>query len=683
MTSDADNTLSKAAEAVTLHKAYEPALAGGHYRLALQQSVQFIHKGSPEAYHYYHDQPFIVQGPRFFLAEEDVHASFPPNGAVGEFESILPYVVFRKRSLPWDRSIWFENVPRPCPWLALLILSRQEYEEAGGDQSLSEIKLQELIQADQNGAHAASPELAITSDENADDDALIRVFEMPADMFMAVAPRPTEIPLLAHVRMVGHDRKADLGMHAEGAFSIITSNRTPSPGSNIGLLVSLEGWESLLQRKRTIEVGRIQIVVLHLWHFENDRRRDFSFSRLAADLNVGTFGAGMPGTETPTEGGETGPPLDEWSKAMIRAGFVPMDYARQDSSPTVAWYRGPLTPGGTSVLPHDCFNSSDAALMIESETGMAILSYAAAWEMGRLLALSAPSYVDAVRRFIQEGAGRADGVDPAATAQRLERFWQTYRDALRAAGEQPEQKAAYDPLLLAKIEDGSGFWRIDAVIGITRWLAELLLLDRVPFHYLVIIENLLPKESIRFFEIDNNWLVALGSGALSLSGAGADPSADSLQTNLSRVVERYLDWRDARTSTSIPKSTFLEEIKTGFVLRSALVSGWPGLEIEITTTDNKVKKPLKIERIGEGVLFCIVLGDIQSVSLLQPPEGIVQWAPEQMKYRTDQVRHGVLDIEAYAGQHGDQGRFDSSSLASKMMASGASQTIRWTRDDGL
>src|SRR5579872_1512637 len=51
------------------------------------------------------------------------------------------------------------------------------------------------------------------------------------------------------------------------------------------------------------------------------------------------------------------------------------------------------------------------------------------------------------------------------------------------------------------------------------WLAQLKLLCGVPLHYLVPDEALLPKESIRFFHVDLNWIDCLVEGAYDLGRA--------------------------------------------------------------------------------------------------------------------------------------------------------------------
>jgi len=60
---------------------------------------------------------------------------------------------------------------------------------------------------------------------------------------------------------------------------------------------------------------------------------------------------------------------------------------------TVSWYRGPFVP--YQVAPQNFtlpFASSDSALNYDPTTGMLDVSYAAAWELGRLISLQDKSF---------------------------------------------------------------------------------------------------------------------------------------------------------------------------------------------------------------------------------------------------------------------------------------------------
>src|SRR5262245_15142426 len=71
--------------------------------------------------------------------------------------------------------------------------------------------------------------------------------------------------------------------------------------------------------------------------------------------------------------------------------------------------------------------------------------------------------------------------------------------------------------------------------AIRRALAELRLLQSVPFSYLVPDASLLPAESVRFFYLDRNWTDALVEGVL---GIGTFTSADRTQLDALRQIIR-------------------------------------------------------------------------------------------------------------------------------------------------
>src|SRR5580765_1038801 len=51
---------------------------------------------------------------------------------------------------------------------------------------------------------------------------------------------------------------------------------------------------------------------------------------------------------------------------------------------------------------------------------------------------------------------------------------------------------------------------------IGKWIGRLCELDGVPFNHLVCDERMLPRESLRFFYVDQNWLDSLVDGAFSV-----------------------------------------------------------------------------------------------------------------------------------------------------------------------
>ena len=65
--------------------------------------------------------------------------------------------------------------------------------------------------------------------------------------------------------------------------------------------------------------------------------------------------------------------------------------------------------------------------------------------------------------------------------------------------------------------------------------------------------------------------------------------------------------------------------KSGFLLRSRIVTGWPGVEVTAATSatqDPNLPQILRFDQIADGVLFCLARGLIKEVTFREPREGI-------------------------------------------------------------
>ena len=132
---------------------------------------------------------------------------------------------------------------------------------------------------------------------------------------------------------------------------------------------------------------------------------------------------------------------------------------------------------------------------------------------------------------------------------------------------------------------------------VTSWLARLVLLYGVPFNYLIPEEQMLPGESLRFFFLDPIWMQCLVQGACSVGSNGYgdriidtamnewvqpnQPNDEKTQASLANkkaagVRDRL---REQYEAVPLPKGAWLNWPLTGFLLRSAVVEGWRGLEV--------------------------------------------------------------------------------------------------------
>ena len=168
------------------------------------------------------------------------------------------------------------------------------------------------------------------------------------------------------------------------------------------------------------------------------------------------------------------------------------------------------------------------------------------------------------------------------------------------------------------------------------FLARLRLLHGVPFSYLVPDENLLPVESIRFFYVDRAWTDALVQGALSVGTISTSDRAE-----LEKVyphIRREVDTTERKIRT--PEEEVLLEGEggaiTGFLLRSRVVSGWPGLHVRAYSEDvlpdselstvaeshRKRMKVLRMERLAPAVLLVLFDGVPEVIHVEEPRQGL-------------------------------------------------------------
>src|ERR1051325_3209881 len=87
--------------------------------------------------------------------------------------------------------------------------------------------------------------------------------------------------------------------------------------------------------------------------------------------------------------------------------------------------------------------------------------------------------------------------------------------------------------------------------------------------------------------------------------------------------------------------------KSGFLLRSSIVSGWPGVEVTAATNaepDPKLPKILRLDQISDGGLFCLARGSLDTVTFREPREGITFGVSSDGKVKATKSGK-VLDVK--------------------------------------
>jgi hypothetical protein len=486
-----------------LYASANPPLKAGDYTLQGTQEVA----GGPTAPYAGHVR---VTSPRFRMPPDQILSTFPPANAEGSFDSRLPQVVLRRRTLPWERMA--DPAHPTTPWLALVVIAEGEG-TLSGDTPVHDCITSGVQLAGVNDT-ASGVYLSVTQ-----------------TVVNAVFPALDDLPLLAHVREVDlNDTELALG-DDDGFLAVVLANRLPQfdrktcgPIRYMACLINLEGQLSALpqpappiltfnaatfvqdvrlqaanlslspdhfvmgkgtagsaagvgaatfvapasggpqQRPGVLaaswstrqtqvenvavsasapEAGRLvrdamaegfrlplemifvepvyRFPVLAHWTFTSTGAA--SFRTLMQGLDVGLLGTlpadpqppPKPACAPPDQGVAPPPPAQPRpAPELTETGHVGLPHLTRRGDPLRAWYRGPFTLHITTRTQPDedgkleLAHTSDQLRRVVPD-GREDLSLAAAFEIGRLLALSQPSVVAALMRWRQEefGAERA------------------------------------------------------------------------------------------------------------------------------------------------------------------------------------------------------------------------------------------------------------------------------------
>ncbi|NQY01399.1 MAG: hypothetical protein HRT70_09815 [Flavobacteriaceae bacterium] len=203
------------------------------------------------------------------------------------------------------------------------------------------------------------------------------------------------------------------------------------------------------------------------------------------------FGSKFVNLEAPTE-----TILEELKDRLVNKllsrGYTALPHQLRQCDRTYSWYKGPLSPVQQDTK-FDSFDTlpdfSDALTQYYPSKGMFNVSYAAAFQLGRLLALQDVSFVRQIRQWKH-----------TLNLQYSKSIAQSEVDHLLGLN----NNTVVDSITTETIKN---------------WMTNKLYLKDIPFNYLVSDVNLLPEESIRFFKLDKHWIECLQYGAFTIGGA--------------------------------------------------------------------------------------------------------------------------------------------------------------------
>jgi hypothetical protein len=470
---------------------------------------------------------------------------------------------------------------------------------------------------------------------------------------------------LAHVRNINTVGFPDAGVEEEGLFSIVLSSRTGAfditqPKTQICHLVSLEHLDSTLGDLMTTPPGgpdRIGLVSLFSWVYTALPPNPVNFVDTMENLTTNQQMLRVDDNLLGKLDNSTDPM--KLMSQRLKLGYTLTRWRPETGEETVAFNRGPLVPQKVTWPPvqdlPSSSNTSKEYQILDPQTGLMDLSYSGAWQTGKLLAISDTVFSAALMRF------RSAVYNSSAYKTRMENNGMESKPALLAkigssiSALQTQSKGntglperivsprdrtvvpglktpAALPLFSSHLQAtvasntsaGSDVYtefnldkpnNSDWVV-IHSWISNKLALGDIPPQHLIPEPSYLPRESLRFFHIDDFWLDCLLDGALSVANH-LDHDDDLIRTMIKETFNVYLN-------TIVPEAGYKPQIPSyGFLIRSQLIKTMPDLKITVSWTNPDNRAPVcRWTKWDDETLMCLLdrePEELSSIILAQPP----------------------------------------------------------------
>jgi hypothetical protein len=222
-------------------------LKPGKYEITVAQKVKL--PGVDESFQI--TRQFAVAGERFSIDASEIFSVFPPDLANGEFSSILPHVVFNRRTIPWERSpidAKLSSGSENATWLGILLFNEDEAPTPEVCRAKDLVKMGDKIMA--LGSDVTDVGALLQSclsypgmdhlDYGEGPEDQCTIIDVPVELFNKIAPCFEDLPYLAHIREVS---TANMEDHPESTikYSLVLGNRVAKADlRSCAFLVSLE-----------------------------------------------------------------------------------------------------------------------------------------------------------------------------------------------------------------------------------------------------------------------------------------------------------------------------------------------------------------------------------------------------------------------------------------------------------
>ena len=423
-----------------------PPLSQGDYKMRMMQTFPQIVDNNETGMNSSEqlDKFFTVNGSRWSIDPLTVHSRFPPKNEQNvKLDLTLPKIVFQSKTLPWERIVDEQN--KDLPWMSLLLLREDEFNscdyypvaesteiDAASESvpvklleipssllkliapTTDEVELlahslqvnprdKELCGNDEDGLFSVILSNRIPSEPNEKYHALLvslegSLNELPNENQIQYLTKPP----VTKSKMVAGDRLSGVKKASKKGTTKSSSKLRVQSNSHSGK--DARPVKGQISRK-------VKLLVLDYWKFKTGDGGDFEskiknirFRKKEENLSeAGELGSVYDfAKEKKQEDSYYEPALlgNDMDPDISANSYLLTDIVEDDGITRPCLYRGPCIAVPTTHQPKTKpYENSDDARGIEPSTGFDVIHHSAAFELGRLLAMSDPQFISSMSRW--------------------------------------------------------------------------------------------------------------------------------------------------------------------------------------------------------------------------------------------------------------------------------------------
>ncbi|MBR6123948.1 hypothetical protein IKQ19_10220 [Candidatus Saccharibacteria bacterium] len=345
-----------------------PPLYEGDYNVKFDHTMTVAEskKSTDEKFHI--EKKFCIAVNTERLEDSDVfHVSPPPNDQ-GDFSTELPFMVFNDPTYPWIKNLsTCDNLP--LPWIALIVISENEVLEE------KDIQHSELTKEAQRTDVYFRYDYNKNSPSKEDD--LVHLVTISKKTFDSIMPDIEDRAWLTHCKNeVDLSTTDDITTQKDGNFSVVIANRFPPRNSETTVKYTVHLIPAYLYDNRN-EIpedanAKIELISLYHWNFYSEKSASDPNDKIS-DKSFVSFINRLKDNSRQVQ------------DRTLKEHFL------RTRERTYSFYHGPIMPlkyiRAENINGEGIF-TSDGRLIYDKTNGIFDISYAAAFNLGRLVTLS-------------------------------------------------------------------------------------------------------------------------------------------------------------------------------------------------------------------------------------------------------------------------------------------------------